>query len=93
MEQAKIDALKAQYGEIFSYKANGKVCYLRKPDIDDIDYAQSVSKSTMGFKRALVNNIWLSGDEELRASVKYALGLFGMVSELIEIEVGEFSKL
>ncbi len=93
MNEEKIKALKEQYGEIHHYKVKDKECFLRKPDIDDIDYAQSVSKSNMGFKKALVNSIWLEGDEALRAETKYALGLFGLVSELIEVEVGNWVKL
>jgi len=93
MNDEKIKALKKQHGKIHCYKVKDKACYLREPDLDDIDYAQSVSKSNIGFKKALVNCIWIEGDETLRTETKYALGLFGLVSDLIEVEVGDWSKL
>jgi len=93
MNEEKIKALKEQFGEIHCYKSKDKECFLKKPTLDDIDYAQSVSKSSMGFKRALTNVIWIEGDEDLRTETKYALGLFGVVSDLIEVEVGDWVKL
>lgn len=93
MNEEKKKALKAQFGEIHRYKAKDKECYLRNPNLDDIEYAQSVSKTNLGFKRALVNVLWIEGDEELRGGVKYGMGLFGLVSELIEIEIGTLEKL
>jgi len=93
MTEEKIKALRELHGEIHCYKVKDKECVLRKPDLDDIDYAQSVSKSNLGFKRALVNCIWIEGDESLKTETKYAMGLFGLVSDLIEVEVGDWVKL
>ena len=80
---AKIDGWKKKYGDIFSYEADGLICYMHRPSRTTIAAASVV----------VITNCWLGGDEELRTNDKYFMGLSQKVSELIEIKVGELKKL
>ncbi|MCT4638191.1 MAG: hypothetical protein N4A72_10835 [Bacteroidales bacterium] len=93
LSAAEIAELKAKHKDIFQYKVDGKICYLRDVTIDDIDYAQTVKKSNIGFKMMIIDSIWLAGCEEIRSNKRYKLGLSSFVSDLIEIEVGELDRL
>ena len=91
---AKIDGWKKKHGDIFSYEADGLICYMHRPSRTTIAAASVVGKEDpFKFAEIVITNCWLGGDEELRTNDKYFMGLSQKVSELVEIKVGELKKL
>lgn len=93
MEQ-KIKEWKAKYGQIFAYEADGKKCYLRKPDRKVLSAAAVMGKEDpMKYNEVILNNCWLDGDEEIKTDDGYFLGISQVLAKLIEIREGELKKL
>ena len=92
--EQKIEAWKKKYSEVFLYEADGKKCYLKKPDRKTLSAAAVVGKNDpMKYNEVLLKNCWLEGDEQLKTDDGYFLGLSGQLAELIEIKEGEIKKL
>jgi len=90
----KIAQWKKKYGEVFVYEADGKKCYLRKPDRKTLGAASVIGKNDpMKYNEVMINNCWLDGNEILRENDGYFLGLSAQIAELIEIKEGEIKKL
>ncbi len=91
---AKIAEWKKKHGDVFTYEADGKICYLHRPSRNAIAAASVVGKEDpFKFAEIIIANCWLGGDEELRTEDKYFMGLSQKVSDLVEIKVGELKKL
>ncbi|MFQ3578531.1 MAG: hypothetical protein SNJ71_00140 [Bacteroidales bacterium] len=97
--EQELQALKSKHGEVYRYLVkddNGNevaACYLREVTLDDIEYADSVSRGKFSFKRNILQAIYLCGDDAMLNNKKYSLGLINHVSELIDIELGTLEKL
>lgn len=91
----QLDSWKAKYGNIFGYKSeDGKSCVLRCPDLDIIDACRATSGgSSIRFDKALVDNCWLEGDDELRKVDKYRMGLFDWLGTIIKKVEGNLVEL
>jgi hypothetical protein len=90
-----IDKHKATHGSVYRYRTkDGKSCLLKSPDLEVIDACRTLSAgSSVKFDKALVDNCWIAGDEELRTVSKYQLGLFDWLGGIIEKVDGELEKL
>lgn len=91
----QINSYKAKHGKVFKYKSkDGKMCLLKSPDLNVIDACRTISGgSSVKFDKALVDNCWIDGDEELRTETKYQLGLFDWLGGIIEKVDGELEEL
>ena len=86
---------KKQYDGVFKYTASdGKSCYLRNPDLDVLDACRTISAgSSIKFDKAMVDNCWLAGDEELRTVDKYKMGLYEWLGGIIKKVSGKLEEL
>ncbi len=93
--QERIDALKKEHGSIFKYTSkDGKSCLLRSPNLKIIDACRTVANgSTVKFDKALVENCWIEGDEELRTNDNYCMGLFDWLPAIIKKVDGQLEEL
>ena len=92
--QEQIHAWKKEYKDVFEYRVDGRVCYLRTPDRKILAYAQTVSNGNeMSFNETLLENCFIGGDSSIKSEDKYFLGISGKLSDLIEIKAGELGKL
>lgn len=91
----KIEEFKAIHGNVYRYMTkDGKSCLLKSPDLEVIDACRTISGgSSIKFDKALVDNCWITGDEELRTVSKYQLGLFDWLGSIIEKVDGDLEKL
>jgi hypothetical protein len=83
---------KAKHGKVFAYQADGKIAYIRTPTIKDLAYAGSAGNSVQ-MTKAMIDQVWLDGDEEIKTDLNLYLGLAEKVSTLIEAKQGELGEL
>jgi hypothetical protein len=89
----QIAAWKNQYGKVFYYEVDDKICYLRPVDRTTYSLALSkVSTSPAKFNEVVVEKIWLAGDEEIRKSDNYYFGLIDFVEELMNKKKGSLGE-
>ena len=84
---------KEQYGKVFSYEVDGRICYLRP--VDRNTYALAASKVTTSpakFNEILVEKCWLGGDEEIRKNDEYYFGLCDFTEELLNKKKGQLGE-
>jgi len=94
-KQTIIKEYKNKFGHVFKYTSkDGKSCLLRNPDLKIIDACRTVSGgSSVKFDKALVDNCWLEGDEELRTNDEYTMGLFDWMGGIIKKVDGQLEEL
>ncbi len=90
-----IKSLKTLHGRLFVYRSDdGKYCILRVPTLMEIDACRAISGgSSIQFDMALVDNIWVEGDEEFKTVDKYRMGLFDWLGTVIIKVRGEMEEL
>lgn len=92
--QEQIAQWKEEYGKVYSFTADGKLCYLRKPTRKALSAAAVIGqKDPLRYNEVLIANCWLGGDEELKTDDAYFLGLSAKVGELVEVKEGELKEL
>lgn len=66
--QEQIQEWKERYGVVYAMPVDEKVAYLREPNM--LDYKMGFSKmedeGELAFGEAMINSLWLGGDEEIR---------------------------
>lgn len=92
--QAKIEAWKKKYGEVYVYEVDDKKCYLKPADRKTISAAAVIGNGDMmKYNEVILQNCWLDGDEAILKEDKYFLGISQTLAELIEIKQGALKKL
>ena len=94
-KQTDIDEYKKKYNHVFKYTSkDGKSCLLRNPDLKIIDACRTLSGgSSVKFDKALVDNCWIEGDEELRTSDEHLMGLYDWLGSIIRKVDGHMEEL
>ncbi|MCR4559781.1 MAG: hypothetical protein K5685_06845 [Bacteroidales bacterium] len=93
VSKEQINTWKKQHKEIFAVKAEGHICYLRKPDRKVLSYVSSLSHNPIKLNEALLNNCWLGGSEEFKTNDEFFLGLSAKLNGLVQIKQAELEKL
>lgn len=94
IDEMRIAEWKKKYGDVFKYTVDGKTCYLRKPDRTILAYVRVASNDNdVRFNELLLENCWLDGDEEIKTDDAYFLGISNFLPQIIEIKLGDLSKL
>lgn len=91
----QIEQYKKQYGSIFKYTSDdGKQCLLKSPDLVTLDACRTISEgSSIKFDKALVDNCWIDGDQEMKTEDKYLMGLFDWLGAIITKVDGQLDEL
>ena len=90
---AKIAAWKKKHGDVFAYEVDGKTCYLHRPGRDVIAAAYKEMDLTLAYALgpvtlSVADLYWTGHDDD-----RYFMGLSQLISEIVEIRVGEIKKL
>lgn len=93
VEQAQIDKWKKQHGDVYSFTADGKVCYLRKPDRKVLSYVSTLGNNAIKIAETMINNCWLGGCGDFKSDDGLFLGLSQKLGALIQIKEAEIAKL
>ena len=92
--EEQISVWKKKHGDVFLYTADGKSCYLKKPDRSILSAAAVIGKNDpLKYNEILLKNCWLGGDEEIKTDDGLFLGISQRLAELVEIKEGELKKL
>jgi hypothetical protein len=84
---------KQEFGKVFYYEVDDKICYLRPVDRTTYSLALSkVSTSPAKFNEIVMEKIWLGGDEEIRKNDQYYFGLIDYVEELMNKKKGSLGE-
>ena len=79
----QINAWKEQHGDIFAFKVDGHICYLRKPTRRDLSFASSAGKKDpLKFNESLIR----------RDDDKF-MGASGLLEKIIPDAEAELEKL
>ena len=90
---SQIDSWKKQYTDIYSVTAEGRICYLRKPDRKVLAYVSSIGNNPIKIAETMINNCWLGGCPDFKTDDSLFLGLSQKLGALIQIKEAELSKL
>lgn len=95
VDERQIAAWKEKFGDVYKYtSADGKVVFMRGPDLTILDACRSVSGgSSIRFDIALVENCWLDGDPEFKTDDAYRMGLFDWLGGIIRKVEGRLEQL
>lgn len=91
-EKKHIEELKAKHGEIFLIKTQGKSCIIRKPNRRDLSYV-SVEKDPIKMQTALLNQLWLEGDEEIKTNDDCFFAACNTLDVVLKVKEAEIKKL
>ena len=91
-DQVKIDEWKKKHGEVFQITTGGKTCIVRKPTRKDLSYV-SVVKDPIKMQEALLNQLWLDGDEEIKTDDDLFLAACSQLENLLRVKEAEIKKL
>lgn len=84
---------KEQYGKVFKYEVDDKICYMRPVDRTTYSVAASkVSTSPAKFNEIVIDRCWLGGAEEIRKDDQYYYGLIDFVEELLNKKKGSLGE-
>nr|DAS34773.1 MAG TPA: hypothetical protein [Bacteriophage sp.] len=87
-----IKAWKAKHGELFEISIEGKSCILHRPTRKDLSFA-SVVKDPIKMSEAMLNTLWIAGDEEIKENDSLFLAVIQKMQEVLEIKEAEIKKL
>lgn len=87
-----IKELKAKHGTIYLITIEDKQCVLRKPSRQDLSYVSQV-KDPIKVSEALLGNLWLAGDEEIKTDDEYFMAAVSKLDALLVIKEAEVKKL
>ena len=93
VDQSQIAQWKSQHTDIYSFTADGKICYLRKPDRKVLAYVSSIGNNPIKIAETMINNCWLGGCPDFKTDDSLFLGLSQKLGALIQIKEAELSKL
>ena len=88
----QIETLKAKHGDIFLIETQGKSCIIRKPNRRDLSYV-SVEKDPIKMQTALLNQLWVEGDEEIKTNDDYFFAVCNTLDEVLKVKEAEIKKL
>ncbi len=94
MTEQEIQIAKQKHNTVFHLIVEDKEALLRKPTRKDLQHATAVSNGdAFAFNEAILNDCWISGDEEIKTNDDYFLAASGLLDKIIQIKQAEIKKL
>ena len=88
----QIEEWKAKHGELFEITVEGKSCILHRPTRRDLSYV-SVVKDPIKMSEAVLNQLWVAGDEEIKTDDSLFLAAIQKMQDVLEVKEAEIKKL
>ena len=92
IDKQKIEEWKKQHGEVFLIETQGRQCILRKPTRKDLSYV-SVVKDPIKMQEAILNQLWLDGDAEIKTDDDLFFAVSSQLDEVLRVKEAEIKKL
>lgn len=84
---------KAKYNAVYTIKADGKICYVHKPDRKTLSYISTLQNNPVKMAECMLNNCWLGGCEDFKTDDELFFGTCQQLGGLVQIKRAELSKL
>jgi hypothetical protein len=92
--EEQIAMYKQLHRDVFEVKTGNKVCYLKRPDRKTLSAADAIgSTDPMRYNEVILENCWLSGDNEIKTNDNYFLEVVPVLAELVDFGRAEIKKL
>ena len=88
----QISDWKKKHGDLFEITVEGKSCILHRPTRKDLSYA-SVVKDPIKMSETMLNQLWVSGDEEIKTSDDLFMAVVNKMDEILKVKEAEIKKL
>lgn len=88
----QIEEWKRKHGDLFEITVEGKSCILHRPTRRDLSYV-SVVKDPVKMSEAMLNQLWVAGDEEIKTQDDLFLAAIQKMQEVLEVKEAEIKKL
>ena len=83
---------KKKHGELFEITVDGKSCILHRPTRKDLSFA-SVVKDPIKMSETLLNQLWVSGDEDIKTRDDLFMATVSKMEEIMQVKEAEIKKL
>ena len=88
----QIEEWKRKHGDLFEITVEGKGCILHRPTRQNLSYV-SVVKDPVKMSEAMLNQLWVAGDEEIKTQDDLFLAAIQKMQEVLEVKEAEIKKL
>lgn len=96
----QIEQWKGKWGEVYMVEVDldeeGRevaVGYFRSPDLGVLSLVSRLSEDQVRAAEALLENLWLGGDERFKTDDKVKLAAFQQLPKLVEVRASRLKKL
>lgn len=95
-EKRDVDKWRKEHKKVFVLVVEDKKAFVRIPNRKEIGYANQISDGGLNFVaygEAILNSIWLGGDEEIKTEDDYFLAICQDLITIVDVRMGEIKKL
>jgi len=95
VDQEKIDTWKKENnGNVYAIKVGGHICYLRKPNRQEVAYAATIAQNNpLKSNEALLNACWLGGSEAIKNDDELFFAASAELPGIINVKKAELVNL
>lgn len=88
----QVQEWKQKHGDLFEISVEEKSCILHRPTRKDLSFV-SVVKDPIKMSEAMLNQLWVAGDEEIKTDDALFLAAIQKMQEVLEVKEAEIKKL
>ncbi len=88
----QVQEWKQKHGDLFEISVEEKSCILHRPTRKDLSFV-SVVKDPIKMSEAMLNQLWVAGDEEIKTDDALFLAAIQKMQNVLEVKEAEIKKL
>lgn len=88
----QVQEWKQKHGDLFEISVEEKSCILHRPTRKDLSFV-SVVKDPIKMSEAMLNQLWVDGDEEIKTDDALFLAAIQKMQDVLEVKEAEIKKL
>ena len=88
----QVQEWKQKHGDLFEISVEEKSCILHRPTRNDLSFV-SVVKDPIKMSEAMLNQLWVAGDEEIKTDDALFLAAIQKMQNVLEVKEAEIKKL
>ena len=88
----QVQEWKQKHGDLFEISVEEKSCILHRPTRKDLSFV-SVVKDPIKMSEAMLNQLWVAGDEEIKTDDALFLAAIQKMQDVLEVKEAEIKKL
>ena len=87
----QVQEWKQKHGDLFEISVEEKSCILHRPTRKDLSFV-SVVKDPIKMSEAMLNQLWVAGDEEIKTDDALFLAAIQKMQNVLEVKEAEIKK-